>query len=250
MAASLVWLVLALALAQDDSAEATAEPAPRCEVGDDPAPAAELNLWPYTVLDTRFRLPPDYHPDDLVEIGELLADVVVGDVSAAVQPGLKVRAVMSDDLKALFAAAESAGQLLSVQSAFRSFSYQESTFAYWVDLNGYQAALATSARAGHSEHQLGTTIDFRSRHGPAAWDVADWAETSEGAYLAENAWRYGFVMSYPKGAEAESCYSYEPWHYRYLGRDLARQVHSSGLTPRTFLWRLAQEFDESYTSGH
>lgn len=219
-------------------------PAPRCVVADEPAPAAEPRLWPYTVLDTRFRLPADYHPDDLVDLVDALAGVLGSDGPAAATPGQLVRSVMVDDLRALFAAAEAAGQLLAVQSAFRSYAYQESTFAYWVELEGYEAALLSSARAGHSEHQLGTTLDFRSRHGPAAWDVPDWAETSEGAFLAANAWRYGFVMSYPKGADAESCYGYEPWHYRYLGRDLAAQVQASGLTPRILLWRLAQELDE------
>lgn len=224
-------------------------PAPRCVVGDEPAPSADLRLWPYTVLDTRFRLAADYHPDDLVEIVDVLTGVLGVDVTAAATPGQLVREVIVDDLRALFVAAEAAGQLIAVQSAFRSYTYQETTFAYWVDLDGYETALRSSARAGHSEHQLGTTVDFRSRHGPAAWDVPDWAETSEGAFLAANAWRYGFVMSYPKGAETESCYSYEPWHYRYLGRDLAAQVHASGLTPRILLWRLSQELDEASHSN-
>lgn len=219
-------------------------PAPHCVVGDEPAPAAEPWRWPYTVLDTRFRLSADYHPDDLIELVDALAGLLEADATAAARPGQLVRRVMVDDLLALFATAEAAGQLLAVQSAFRSYAYQENTFDYWVDLEGYEAALRSSARAGHSEHQLGTTLDFRSRHGPAAWDVPDWADTSEGSFLAENAWLYGFVMSYPKGAEAESCYNYEPWHYRYLGRELAAQVHASGLTPRLLLWRLNQELDE------
>ncbi len=225
-------------------------PAPSCALADEPALAAELWHWAYTVLDTRFRLPADYHPDDLVELVDVLAEVLDGEVAAAATPGQLVRSVMVDDLRALFAAAEAAGQLLAVQSAFRSYTYQESTFAYWVELDGYEAALLSSARAGHSEHQLGTTLDFRSRHGPAAWDVPDWAETSEGAFMVANAWRYGFVMSYPQGAEEESCYNYEPWHYRYLGRDLAAQVQASGLTPRILLWRLAQELDEPGQSSY
>jgi D-alanyl-D-alanine carboxypeptidase len=56
--------------------------------------------------------------------------------------------------------------------------------------------------------------------------------------MRDNAWRYGFVMSYPKGASAKSCYDYEPWHYRYVGRDIGREVRLSGLTLREWLWRV------------
>ena len=102
--------------------------------------------------------------------------------------------------------------------------------------NGPEAALKTSARPGHSEHQLGTALDFRSADGPPAWELPDWQKTSEGAWLAENGPRFGFVMSYPAGQEAVTCYSYEPWHYRYVGRDAAAELVESGLTLREWLW--------------
>ena len=92
-----------------------------------------------------------------------------------------------------------AGARLAVQSAFRSYSTQKSTFAYWSRVSGYTAALKSSARAGHSEHQLGTTVDFRSYGGSAPWYYSDWGNTKAGAWLKKNAWKYGFIMSYPKG---------------------------------------------------
>lgn len=101
---------------------------------------------------------------------------------------------------------------------------------------GYSQALLTSARAGHSEHQLGTAIDFRSSGGSAPWNYTDWGTTAAGRWLAANAWVYGFVMSYPKGAQALTCYSYEPWHYRYVGRGVAKKIHDSKLTSRQWLW--------------
>jgi D-alanyl-D-alanine carboxypeptidase len=124
-----------------------------------------------------------------------------------------------------------------VQSAFRSYATQKSTFAYWVRVHGYPTALKESARAGHSEHQLGTTLDFRSYGGRAPWDYTDWATTKAGAWLKANAWKYGFVMSYPKGKTTVTCYRYEPWHYRYVGRTRARTIRNSSLTLRQFLWR-------------
>jgi D-alanyl-D-alanine carboxypeptidase len=133
-------------------------------------------------------------------------------------------------------AARGAGARLAVQSAFRSYSTQKSTFAYWSRVSGYSAALKSSARAGHSEHQLGTTVDFRSYGGSAPWYYSDWGTTKAGAWLKKNAWKYGFIMSYPKGKASVTCYAYEPWHYRFVGRSEAAKVRSSGLTLRQYLW--------------
>ncbi len=203
-----------------------AAPLPPCAYEDRPAARTGYDEWPYTLLDTLYALPESYEPEDLVS----LEDAGVG------TPEMRVRAVVMDDLQALLAAAEAADIALEVQSAYRSHSYQESTFAYWVEQDGLDAALKTSARPGHSEHQLGTALDFRSAGGPPAWDLEDWRETPEGEWLAENASSFGFVMSYPAGREATTCYSYEPWHYRYVGREAAAAVTESGFTLREWLW--------------
>jgi D-alanyl-D-alanine carboxypeptidase len=65
---------------------------------------------------------------------------------------------------------------------------------------------------------------------------ATWADSAQGLWLAEHAWEYGFVLSYPDGQTSVTCYTFEPWHYRYVGRDLAADVHASGLTLREYLW--------------
>ena len=108
---------------------------------------------------------------------------------------------------------------------------------YWTRVSGYLAALKSSARAGHSEHQLGTTIDFRSYGGSAPWYYADWGKTRAVRGSRKNAWRYGFVMTYPKNKISVTCYAYEPWHYRYVGRNRAAAIRASGLTLREYLWR-------------
>ncbi len=206
---------------------AVAAPLPVCGYEDRPATLAGYDDWPHTLLDTLYRLPENYAPEDLVPVVD--AGVGTGD--------MRVRGVVMPDLQALLTEAEAAEVRLEVQSAYRSYEYQVQTFAYWVAQDGLEAALKTSARPGHSEHQLGTALDFRSADGPAAWELTDWHETPEGAWLAENATRFGFVMSYPKGEEAVTCYSYEPWHYRYVGREVAAEVEASGLTLREWLWR-------------
>ena len=177
------------------------------------------------MLDTIYRLSAAYAPGDLVDSS-----------AAGLNGGYLVRGFLVDDLRAMADAARGAGAPLAVVSGYRSHAQQQATFDYWVGVGGYEQALRTSARAGHSEHQLGTALDFTSLGGVAPWEYADWAETPAGAWMAANAWRYGFVMSYPHGAWDVSCYAYEPWHYRYVGRELAAEIRARGLVPRQAIW--------------
>ncbi|MEO8437184.1 MAG: M15 family metallopeptidase [Chloroflexota bacterium] len=199
---------------------------PPCRLGDTLTAQRSYSDWRRTVLDTKYRLSSAYAPGDLRST-----------VNAGLNTGQRVRAFVIGDLKAMATAARNAGARLAVQSAFRSYSTQRSVFAYWSRVSGYSAALKSSARAGHSEHQLGTTVDFRSYGGSAPWYYTDWGTSKAGAWLKKNAWKYGFVMSYPKGKASLTCYSYEPWHYRYVGRAAAADVRASGLTLRQYLWR-------------
>jgi D-alanyl-D-alanine carboxypeptidase len=142
---------------------------------------------------------------------------------------------MATDLQEMSAAAAAAGSPIGIQSAYRSYAEQEQVFAHWVSIHGYQGALKLSARPGHSEHQLGLGIDVRSEP-PVDTLSGSWGATPAGTWMRANAWKYGFVMSYPKGKTAVTCYAYEPWHFRYVGRELAAEVRASGLTLRQYLW--------------
>ncbi|MEO8571476.1 MAG: M15 family metallopeptidase [Chloroflexota bacterium] len=199
---------------------------PPCRLADTLTAQRNYADWNQTVLDVAYRLPVSYSPGDLRSTA-----------NAGLNGGNSVRSFVINDLRALAAAARAAGARLAVQSAYRSYSTQRSTFSYWSRVSGYGAALRSSARAGHSEHQLGTTIDFRSYGGSAPWYYADWGASKGGSWLKANAWKYGFVMSYPKGKSALTCYAYESWHYRYVGRPMAAAVRTSGLTLREYLWR-------------
>jgi zinc D-Ala-D-Ala carboxypeptidase len=223
----LIAFVLSCALATGLLATVvTAASLPSCKIADVTTAQRSYSAWNRTVLDTRYRITKGYAPGDLRSTA-----------NAGLNGSLRVRSLVIADLRAMATAARRAGARLAVQSAYRSYSTQKSTFAYWVQVSGYAAALRSSARAGHSEHQLGTTIDFRSYSGSAPWNYADWGKTKAGAWLKSNAWKYGFIMSYPKGKTAVTCYAYEPWHYRYVGRAEAKAVRASGLTLREYLWR-------------
>jgi D-alanyl-D-alanine carboxypeptidase len=155
-------------------------------------------------------------------------------------PGL-IRAVAIEDLGAMTAAAAANGTPIAVNSPYRSYAEQVASFNGWVGVDGYEDAITYSQRPGHSEHQLGLTIDFMTLGGGSALQ-GDWSTDPSGAWMAANAWKYGWLMSYPladNGAlfSEATCFHYEPWHYRYVGREIARKIHRSGLTIREYLWR-------------
>ncbi len=124
--------------------------------------------------------------------------------------------------KKLAAGAAADGLNIYVISGYRSYTKQQSTYLYWCNVYGNQYADRISARPGFSEHQLGMAIDVNSLE-------ESFADTAEGKWLKEHCWEYGFIIRYPKEKEQLTGYAYEPWHIRYLGKDLAKKVTESGL---------------------
>jgi len=227
-------IALSLALTAGALAPVTAPPAvlastapvPACTYGNVLTRHHRAADWRIALVDTYYRLGRHYVPPDLVSTRR-----------AGLARRKKVRAFVIADLRALADAAEDHGTPLRVISAYRSYKYQKRVFRLEVRNHGRTHALRTVARPGHSEHQLGTAIDFGAAHtSDYPWGVHDWAETPTGAWLKHNAWKYGFVMSYPTRDRTVQCYRYEPWHYRYVGREMAAAVHASGLILREYLW--------------
>jgi D-alanyl-D-alanine carboxypeptidase len=218
-------LVVAVATGLATTVVSAAPALPACKVADVLTKFGYYGHWNRSLVDSYYRLSSLYKPGDLRNTS-----------LAGLNSGFYVRSHVISDLKSMAYAARVAGARLSVQSAFRSYTTQKATFDYWVRVHGYSVALLESARAGHSEHQLGTTLDFKSYGGKAPWDYTDWGTTAAGKWLKANAWKYGFVMSYPKGKTAVTCYTYEPWHYRYVGRAQAAALRASGQTFREYLW--------------
>ena len=191
-------------------------------------PAPSVSDPAMVVLDRSYALPAAYVPDDLVAA----STAGVSGVSGAEL----VRAAVVDDLAAMATAWEAAGLIITLESGYRSYASQAATFDSWVARLGYADALSRAARPGHSEHQLGTALDLTS----PGWSgrFGDWAlESAEGAWMAAHGWEFGFVMSYPAGSQDATCFSYEPWHYRWIGRDAAAAHRASGLDLRRFLER-------------
>lgn len=136
------------------------------------------------------------------------------------------------NLIALWQAAEADGVILHILSAYRSYDYQAGLFQSYADRHGEKEANRFSARPGQSEHQLGTAVDFG---GTAVDFKADFAQTPQGRWLAGNAHRFGFAMSYPEGKEDVTGYIFEPWHYRYIRVEEAEGWKASGVTLKEYL---------------
>ncbi|MBQ7687672.1 MAG: M15 family metallopeptidase [Clostridia bacterium] len=119
------------------------------------------------------------------------------------------------------AAAE--GLNLYVSSGFRSYELQTSLYNRYVAADGKAAADRYSARPGHSEHQTGLAMDLNTI-------TNSFADTAEGKWVDANCYKYGFILRYPLGKEAETGYMYEPWHLRYVGVEKAAAIYNSGLT--------------------
>jgi D-alanyl-D-alanine carboxypeptidase len=202
-----------------------AGPLPACQYLDVLTAPRGYDDWATTLVDTILRVPRSYVPPDLTSV-----------TAAGLGGSAQVRALLIPDLTDMAAAAKSAGNPLGVASAYRSYTTQQTVFQGWVNKSGLKLARLYSARPGHSEHQLGLAVDFKSAGGSAPWDGPDWGQSPAGSWLRVHAWEYGFIQSYPKGKRSKTCYDYESWHFRYLGRDEAAAVHASGLTLREYLW--------------
>ena len=178
-------------------------------------------------VNKEYKLPSTYAPSDLVKASN--SGIRNGD-------SFYLRNILINDLRDLVNAAKADSIDLSIVSGYRSYATQVSTYNYWVQYNGgnVDAADRISARAGHSQHQLGTAVDFSSK------EVSDnigtrFSTTKASAWLQKNAYKYGFVMSFPYGYEYITGFSYESWHYRYIGKTNTLQMKSSGMILEEFL---------------
>lgn len=135
----------------------------------------------------------------------------------------KTSAEAEAKLDDMFADMASENMDIIARSGYRTYSYQKKLYDNYVALDGTTKADTYSARPGHSEHQLGTTFDI---------GVVDatFGNTEEYKWCLENAYKYGYILRYPKDKEEITGYTYEPWHWRYVGVELATEIQKSGLT--------------------
>jgi D-alanyl-D-alanine carboxypeptidase len=184
-----------------------------CVPLDDPARAWVVvnKVRPYT--------PVDFAPTDLVTpegVRSMEESTLRADAAAALTSMVR-------------AAADAGVGEIAQASAYRSFATQRATYSGHVADRGVEGADLVSARPGFSEHQSGLGVDVVPCDGPCA-TIDDLAGSSQGDWVAENAWQHGWIVRYEEGRTDVTGYAPEPWHLRYIGVELARAYHEGGWT--------------------
>lgn len=165
-----------------------------------------------TLVNKYNKLPDNYEIDDLVTLDNEYS-----------KKAEKVREVIYNDLKKMFDEAKKDNINLNVISGFRTNEKQDTLFNNSIKKNGLDHALIYSAKPGYSEHQLGLAIDINSVE-------ESFKNTNEYKWLKNNSYKYGFIERYPEGKEKITGFGYEPWHYRYLGVDVAVKIFTENIT--------------------
>ncbi|WP_207345315.1 D-alanyl-D-alanine carboxypeptidase family protein [Arthrobacter sp. E3] len=164
----------------------------------------------YVVNKRRPNAPINRTPADLVVVGSQY-----------------MRREAANQLQAMFRAAAGGGVGITTVSGFRSYSTQLALYNQYVAQYGRAYADTISARAGYSEHQTGLVMDIGNPNGACGLSAC-FATTPAGAFAANHAWRYGFIVRYTNGYTAITGYAYEPWHLRYVGVRVSTAMHNLG----------------------
>ncbi len=160
------------------------------------------------------QLPSSYEPSDLINV-----------------EGVKMKSEAGNKLLEMMEAMRNDGLKIIAQSGYRSYETQKSIYNNKVSSRGVEEADKVSARPGHSEHQTGLAIDL-SIDGTLEKTFGD---TKQYEWLNENAYKYGFIMRYPLDKIYITGYDYEPWHYRYVGLEVASVIKNENLTYEEYL---------------
>ena len=139
--------------------------------------------------------------------------------------GGKMNVDAYDHFKEMCEAAKKDNITLKSVSAYRSYSSQKTIYNNYVKKDGQEKADTYSARPGHSEHQTGLAVDINT-----ASSSAHFENTKEYAWLIKNSYKYGFILRYTEDKTNITGYKYEPWHYRYVGIDVATKIHDENIT--------------------
>jgi D-alanyl-D-alanine carboxypeptidase len=194
-------------IASSDAARAPASPGGTGIRVSDPASLT-------AVVNKRRGLAADYVPPGLV-------------TPSGIPGATQVRSELIAPLEQMRADMAAAGITLRMSSAYRSFARQQTIYNGFVAREGVAGADTHSARPGNSEHQTGLVVDLDD--GAGCNLSRCFADTAGGRWLAANSWKYGFILRYGDGWQPIVGYTYEPWHFRYVGVDVATDMHDRGI---------------------
>lgn len=160
-------------------------------------------------------LTEDYIPENLEEISIEYA-----------RSGMQLVSEAKEAFETLSQEAKKDGMTIIAMSSYRSYDYQVNLYNNYVKSDGKDAADTYSARPGFSEHQTGLAVDIYNKELP----YTSFEETKEFEWMQKNAYKYGFILRFPKDKVNITGYQYEAWHYRYVGKKAAKYIHDHNIT--------------------
>lgn len=193
-------------------------------------------------VNKEYALPADYIPNDLV-VPDILFNINRYDEKKL------LRQEAATAIEQLFESAEAEGLALYGISGYRSYKRQEEIYNTNIRTKGEEYTNRYSARPGHSEHQTGLVMDVSTASIGNRLEPV-FAGTPEGIWLAENAHKFGFIIRYPKDKESITGYSYEPWHIRYVGTDLAQKIYDQNITLEDYYNYIPSENPMEYNTSY
>ena len=167
------------------------------------------------LVNKHYYLESDYIPDNLENI----------DTNCS-REGMKLVSYAKEAFEELSKQAKKDNMNIIAMSSYRSYEYQTNLYNRYVKEDGKEAADTYSGRPGHSEHQTGLAVDVYN----IKETYTNFENTKEYEWMQKHAHEYGFILRFPKGKENETGYQYESWHYRYVGKDIAKYIHEKNIT--------------------
>ena len=167
-----------------------------------------------------YYLDENYIPNDLEELNLEYS-----------REGMKLVNIAKKAFEKLHKEAKKDNMNIIVMSSYRSYEYQETLYNNYVKKDGKENADTYSARPGFSEHQTGLAVDVYNQK----TSYTEFENTKEFTWMQNNAYKYGFILRFPKDKENETGYQYESWHYRYVGIDIAKYIHDKNITLEEYI---------------
>ena len=180
---------------------------------------ADITLDTSILVNKYYYLKKDFAPDDLVTISQTYSWGESG--------SQKVRKIVYEAFLDMWNSANSEGYYLMVNSSYRTYQDQESVYNNYRNTSGQTYADSIASRPGYSEHQTGLAIDIFSKTNTSS---ATFKDSAEAKWLKENAHKFGFILRYPEDKENITGTTYEAWHYRYVGKDIATYIYEHDIT--------------------
>lgn len=176
---------------------------------------ATKDLNTNTILVNKYNyLTEDYVPENLQTVDKKYSSKTLQLVDYA-----------KETFEELSEAASKENYTVLAMSSYRSYQYQYNLYNRYVSTDGVEAADTYSARPGYSEHQTGLAVDVYN----GKEDFTNFEKTKEYNWMQDNAYKFGFILRFPKDKVLETGYQYESWHYRYVGKEIAKYIHDNNL---------------------